>query len=62
MGMLKDALRQVLAEEAAKTGRHIEFIDGPTVVIETAAQAKYNDVRRVERNYTHGVHNAKNVK
>lgn len=39
MGMLKDALRQVLAEEAAKTGRQIEFIDSPAAVIKTAAQA-----------------------
>ena len=62
MGILKDALRQVLAEEAAKTGRQIEFIDSPAKVLKTAAQSKYDDVRRVERNYTHGVHNAKKVK
>jgi len=28
-------------------------------MIESTAQAKYNDVRRVERNYTKGVHKAR---
>lgn len=27
--------------------------------VESTAQAKYNDVRRVERNYTKGVHKAR---
>lgn len=30
-----------------------------THMIESTAQAKYNDVRRVERNYTKGVHKAR---
>ena len=59
MGILKNALREVLKQTAAEQGREIEFLDSPTRVIETTAQAKYNDIRRVERNYTHGVHNAK---
>lgn len=59
MGMLKDALRKVIKEDAEKRGIHVEFIDSPVQVIETAAQAKYNDIRRVERNYTHGVHKAR---
>lgn len=59
MGILKDALRKVLTEEAQRTGRDIRFIDSPTEVIETPAQAKYNDIRRVERGYVQGVHNAR---
>lgn len=51
MGAIKDALRKILAEEAQRTGRDIRFLDTPTQVIETAKQAKYNDIRRVERGY-----------
>ena len=59
MGAIKDALRKVLAEEAQRTGRDIRFLDTPTQVIETAKQAKYNDIRRVERGYVQGVHKAR---
>lgn len=59
MGAIKDALRKILAEEAQRTGRDIRFLDTPTQVIETAKQAKYNDIRRVERGYVQGVHNAR---
>ncbi|MBD5256029.1 MAG: hypothetical protein HDS50_00140 [Bacteroides sp.] len=59
MGIIKDALRKILAEEAERTGRDIRFIDSPTEVIETPAQAKYNDIRRVERGYVQGVHKAR---
>lgn len=45
MGILKNALREVLKQTAAEQGREIEFLDSPTRVIETTAQAKYNDVR-----------------
>lgn len=45
MGILKNAIREVLKQAAAEQGREIEFIDSPTRVIETTAQAKYNDVR-----------------
>lgn len=62
MGIIKDALRKILAEEAQRTGRDIHFLDNPTQVIETEAQAKYNDVRRVERGYVQGVHKAKQNK
>lgn len=31
----------------------------PELVIKTAAQAKYDDVRRVERGYVQGVHRAR---
>ena len=59
MGILKNAIREVLKQAAAEQGREIEFIDSPTRVIETTAQAKYNDVRRVERGYVQGVHKAR---
>lgn len=59
MGAIKDALRKILAEEAQRTGRDIRFLDTPTQVIETAKQAKYNDIRRVERGYVQGVHQAR---
>ena len=59
MGIIKDAIRKVLTEEAQRTGRDIRFIDSPTQVIETPAQAKYNDIRRVERGYVQGVHSAR---
>lgn len=59
MGAIKDALRKILVEEAQRTGRDIRFLDTPTQVIETAKQAKYNDIRRVERGYVQGVHKAR---
>jgi len=59
MGIIKEALRKVIAEEAAKTGRDIRFLDTPARVIETPAQAKYNDIHRVERGYVQGVHKAR---
>lgn len=59
MGILKDAIREVLKQSAKEQGREITFIDSPTRVIETAAQAKYNDVRRVESGYVQGVHKAR---
>lgn len=59
MGAIKDAIRKILTEEAQRTGRDICFLDTPTQVIETAKQAKYNDIRRVERGYVQGVHKAR---
>lgn len=49
MGMIKDAIRKVLTEEAAKTGRNIAFLDTPTRVVETAQQAKQRDMELVEK-------------
>lgn len=49
MGILKDAIRKVLTEEAQRTGRDIRFIDTPTQVIETAKQAKQHDMELVEK-------------
>jgi len=59
MGILKDAIREVLTQSAKEQGRDIRFIDSPTRVIETSEQAKYNDIRRVERGYVQGVHKAR---
>lgn len=59
MGILKDAIREVLTQSAKEQGRDIRFIDSPTRVIETSEQAKYNDIRRVERGYVQGVHRAR---
>lgn len=49
MGIIKDTLRKMLAEEAQRTGRDIRFIDTPTRVIETAKQAKQHDMELVEK-------------
>lgn len=51
MGILKDAIS---AAYKAETGKDLQWLNTKPQVIETAAQAKYNDVRRVERDYTHG--------
>ena len=59
MGILKDAIRKVISETAKESGVEIQFLDSPTRVIKTAAQAKYDDVRRVERGYVQGVHRAR---
>lgn len=59
MGILKDAIRKAISETAKESGVEIQFIDSPTRVIKTAAQAKYDDVRRVERGYVQGVHRAR---
>ena len=54
MGIL-DAIQQTLDEQ----GKGARLLGTGKYVIETSEQAKYNDLRKVERNYTHGVHNAK---
>lgn len=59
MGILKDAIRKVITETAKESGQDIRFLDTPTRVIETSAQAKYNDIRRIERGYVQGVHRAR---
>ena len=59
MGILKDAIRKVISETAKESGVEIQFLDSPTRVIKTAAQAKYDDVRRAEPGYVQGVHRAR---
>lgn len=56
MGILKDAILAAIQQEHPDA--HWVGNEKPHM-IESTAQAKYNDVRRVERNYTKGVHKAK---
>lgn len=55
MGFIKDAIMKTYKE----MGMEVEFLNHKPQVLETPAQAKYNDIRRVERNYTHGVSKAR---
>ena len=56
MGILKDAILAAIQQEHPDA----HWVENEkTHMIESAAQAKYNDVRRVERNYTKGVHKAR---
>lgn len=59
MGILKDVIRSVIEKDAKERGLDIQFLDTPTRVIKTAAQAKYDDVRRAEPGYVQGVHRAR---
>lgn len=59
MGILKDAIRSVIEKDAKERGLDVQFLDTPTRVIKTAAQAKYDDVRRAEPGYVQGVHRAR---
>lgn len=56
MGILKDILAKQFEKTAKETGHEIKFLYTGSYVLETAAQAKYNDIRRVERGYVQGVH------
>lgn len=58
MGLIKDAIKQMYAENGVK----VEFLNTKPRVIQTAAQAKYSDTRKVERGYIQGVHKARNQK
>lgn len=54
MGIL-DVIQKTLDEQ----GNGGKVLRTGMRVLETPRQAKYNDVRKIERNYTKGVHNAK---
>jgi hypothetical protein len=41
-------------------GKDVKFLNTGSRVIETSAQAKYHDTLRAERDYTRGVHKARN--
>ena len=41
-------------------GIEVEFLDTKPKLIKSAAQSKYDDLRKTERNYVRGVHNTKN--
>ena len=55
-GILKDAILAAIQQEHPDA--HWVGNEKPHM-IESTAQAKHNDVRRVERNYTKGVHKAR---
>ena len=56
MGILKDAILAAIQQEHPDA----HWVENEkTHMIESTVQAKYNDVRRVERNYTKGVHKAR---
>lgn len=56
MGIIKDALKSMYEEQ----GIEVEFLDTKPKLIKSAAQSKYDDLRKTERNYVRGVHNTKN--
>jgi hypothetical protein len=55
MGILKNAIMEALREQGVKA----EWVGEKPRVLKTAAQSKYDDLRKVERNYTRGVHNSR---
>lgn len=56
MGILKDAILDALKEQGVKA----EWVGEKTRVLKTAAQSKYDDLRKVElKNYTKGVHESR---
>lgn len=55
MGILKDAILDALKEQDVKA----EWIGEKPRVLKTAAQSKYDDLRKVELNYTKGVHESR---
>ena len=55
MGILKDAILNALKEQ----GVEAEWVGEKPRVLKTAAQSKYDDLRKVELNYTKGVHESR---
>jgi hypothetical protein len=55
MGLLKDVILEAIRE----THPEAHWIGEKPKVLKTAAQSKYDDLRKVERNYTKGVHKAR---
>lgn len=51
MGIILNALKE--------QGVEAEWVGEKPRVLKTAAQSKYDDLRKVERNYTRGVHKAR---
>ena len=56
MGIIKDALKSMYEEQ----GIEVKFLDTKPKPIKSAAQSKYDDLRKTERSYGRGVHNTKN--
>lgn len=55
MGILKKAIKQALSDH----GVQVEWLDTPSQVVQSAAQAKYHDTRKTEKGYIQGVHKAR---
>lgn len=55
MGILKQTIEKTFADMGVK----VEFLNTGARVIESSAQAKYNDTRRAEKGYIQGVHKAR---
>ena len=55
MGIIKDAIKKMYAEQ----GVQVKFLNTKPRVIQTAAQAKYADLRKTEPGYIQGVHKAR---
>lgn len=56
MGLLKDAILETIRE--THPDAHWVGNENPKM-IKSAAQSKYDDLRKVERNYTRGVNKAR---
>lgn len=55
MGVIKDAIMQALKEQ----GVQAEWVGEKPRRIQSAKQAKYDDLRKVEKGYIQGVHKAR---
>ncbi len=55
MGVIKDAIMQALKEQ----GVQAEWVGEKPRRIQSAKQAKYADLRKVEKEYIQGVHKAR---
>lgn len=55
MGVIKDAIMQALKEQ----GVQAEWVGEKPRRIQSAKQAKYADLRKVEKGYIQGVHKAR---
>lgn len=55
MGVIKDAIMQALKEQ----GVQAEWVGEKPRRIQSAKQAKYADMRKVEKGYIQGVHKAR---
>lgn len=55
MGILKDAILNAIR----KTHPDAKWVGNAPKVVKSEAQSKYDDLRKVERNYTKGVYKAR---
>ena len=55
MGLIKDAIKEMYEER----GISVQFMNTTPRVIQSSAQAKYADTRKVEKGYIQGVHKSR---